>query len=90
MLPNLQRACNHLGETVSILAQIRALIRARDFHSFVITTDDGNARPVSQVERITVGDKNVVLIGIDDLIEIIPGVHISSVAIRSSADVDPK
>ena len=75
---------------MSILAQIRDLVRAREFHPFVITTDDGNARPVPQVERISVGDKNVVLIGIDDLIEIIPGAHISSVAISSSADVDPR
>ena len=74
---------------MSILAQIRDLVRAREFHPFVITTDDGNARPVPQVERISVGDKNVVLIGTDDLIEIIPGAHISSVAINSSAGVDP-
>ncbi|MBV8097835.1 MAG: hypothetical protein JOZ31_01625 [Verrucomicrobia bacterium] len=75
---------------MSILAQIRDLVRAREFHPFVITTDDGNARPVPQVERIGVGDKNVVLIGTDDLIEIIPGAHISSVAITSSADIDPR
>jgi|GEM_PF-5169603 hypothetical protein len=31
-----------------------------------------------------------VLIGIDDLIEIIPGIHISSVAIGPSADADPE
>ena len=75
---------------MSILAQIRDLVRAREFHPFVITTDDGNARPVPQVERISVGDKNVVLIGADDLIEIIPGVHINSVAISSATHVDPR
>jgi hypothetical protein len=36
-----------------------------------------------------VGEKNVVLIGTDDLIEIIPGTHISSIAIGSSAEIDP-
>jgi hypothetical protein len=75
---------------MSVLAQIRDLVRARGFHPFVITTDDGNARPVPQVERIGVGDRNVVLIGADDLIEIIPGTHISSIAISSSADIDPR
>ena len=75
---------------MSVLAQIRDLIRAREFHPFVITTDDGNARPVPEVERISVGEKNVVLIGTDDLIEIIPGIQISSVAISSSAEVDPR
>lgn len=75
---------------MSILAQIRDLVRAREFHPFVITTDDGNARPIPEVERISVGDKNVVLIGTDDLIEIIPGTHISSIAISSSADIDPR
>jgi hypothetical protein len=75
---------------MSILAQIRDLVRARKCHPFVIMTDDGNARPVPQVERISVGDKNVVLIGIDDLIEIIPYAHISSVAISASATVDPR
>jgi hypothetical protein len=74
---------------MSVLAQIRDLVRAREFHPFVITTDDGNARPIPQLERIMVGDKNVVLMGTDDLIEIIPGAHISSVAISSSADIDP-
>jgi hypothetical protein len=63
---------------------------AREFHPFVITTDDGNARPVPPVERISVSDKNVVLIGTDDLIEIIPGTHISSIAISPSADIDPR
>jgi hypothetical protein len=75
---------------MSMLAQLRDLIRAREFHPFVITTNDGNARPVHQVERISVGDKNVVLLGTDDLIEIIPGAHISSVAISSSAQIDPR
>jgi hypothetical protein len=75
---------------MSILLQIRDLVRAREFHPFVITTDDGNARPIHQVERISVGEKNIVLIGVDDLIEIIPGAHISSIAIGSSADVDPR
>jgi hypothetical protein len=75
---------------MSILLQIRDLVRAREFHPFVITTDDGNARPIQQVERISVGEKNIVLIGVDDLIEIIPGTHISSLAISSSADVDPR
>jgi hypothetical protein len=75
---------------MSVLAQIRDLVRAREFHPFVITTDDGNARPVQQVERISVGDKNIVLIGTDDLIEIIPGTHVSSVAISSAADVNPR
>ena len=75
---------------MSILTQIRNLVRAREFHPFVITTDDGNARPVPHVELISVGDKNVVLIGTDDLIEIIPGTHISSIAITSSAAVDPR
>jgi hypothetical protein len=37
-----------------------------------------------------VGEKNVVLIGTDDLIEIIPGTHISSIAIGSSAEIDPR
>jgi len=36
-----------------------------------------------------VDEKNVVLIGTDDLIEIIPGTHISSIAIGSSAEIDP-
>ena len=75
---------------MSVLAQIRDLVRAREFHPFVITTDDGNARPVRQVERISVGERNIVLVGTDDLIEIIPGTHISSIAISSSADVDPR
>ena len=75
---------------MSILAQIRDLVRAREFHPFVITTDEGNARPVPQVERISVGEKSVVLLGTDDLIDIIPGAHISSVAISSSADVDSR
>jgi hypothetical protein len=75
---------------MSILLQIRDLVRAREFHPFVITTDDGNARPIQQVERISVGEKNIVLIGVDDLIAIIPGTHISSIAISSSADVDPR
>ena len=72
-----------------MLTQIRDLIRAREFHPFVITTGDGNARPVHHVERIMVGDKNVVLLGSDDLIEIIPGTHISSVSVGSSAEIDP-
>ena len=55
-----------------MLTEICDLIRAREFHPFVITTDDGNARPVHHVERIMVGDKNVVLLATDDLIEIIP------------------
>jgi hypothetical protein len=74
---------------MSVLKQIRDLVRAREFHPFVLMTDDGNARPVHQVERISVGEKNIVLIGVDDLIEIIPGNHISSIAITSAADVDP-
>lgn len=74
---------------MSVIKQIRDLVRAREFHPFVLTTDDGNARPVHQVERISVGEKSIVLIGVDDLIEIIPGNHISSIAITSAADVDP-
>jgi hypothetical protein len=37
---------------MSILLQIRDLVRASEFHPFVITTADGNARPIQQVERI--------------------------------------
>jgi hypothetical protein len=69
------------------LGAIRDLVRTREFHPFVITTDDGNARPVQQVEQIGVGDNNIVLIGTDHLIEIIPGTHVSSVAVGSPADV---
>ena len=36
-----------------------------------------------------VGEKNVVLIGTDDLIDI-RGTHISSIAIGSSAEIDPR
>ncbi|HEY4813163.1 MAG TPA: hypothetical protein VIH58_00725, partial [Chthoniobacterales bacterium] len=38
-------------------------------------------------EKIGVGDNNIVLIGTDDLVEIIPGTHANSVVIGSPADV---
>jgi hypothetical protein len=37
-----------------------------------------------------VAEKNVVLVGTDNLIEITPGIHLSSVAISTSAGVDPR
>lgn len=42
------------------------------------------------VEQIGVGDKNIVLIGTDGLIEIIPGTHVSSVAIGSPGGCKPE
>jgi hypothetical protein len=39
----------------------------------------GTQGPCHRLKGISVGEKNVVLIGTDDLIEIIPGTHISSI-----------
>ena len=81
------------GLVRSKIEDARSAVQAADTQPALATleTAEGqvtywNAREGTS-EKIGVGDNNIVLIGTDDLVEIIPGTHANSVVIGSPADV---